>query len=82
MIDVFRINRLILDSAREGICGPKVKSPGKTGAVYHTYSSYGRGTDLINGADHLLDGIPKGREEAGLLWNQAWIRRCDEYGND
>ena len=52
------------------------------GTVYHTYSSYGRGIDMINGAYHLLDRVPKGRDEAGLPWNQAWTRRHDEYGRE
>ena len=52
------------------------------GDVYHTYSSYGRGTDMINGAYHLLDRVPKGRDEEGLPWNQAWIQRRDEYGKE
>ncbi len=52
------------------------------GDVYHTYSSYGRGTDMINGAYHLLDRVPKGRDEDGLSWNQAWIQRRDEYDKD
>lgn len=49
------------------------------GNVYHTYSSYSRGIDMINGAYHLLDRVPKGRDEDGLSWNQAWIKRHDEY---
>ena len=37
---------------------------------------------MINGAYHLLDRVPKGRDEAVLPWSQAWIRRRDEYVTD
>ena len=49
------------------------------GAVFHTYSCYARGLDMLNGAYHLLDLVPKGRDEAGLPSNSAWLRRHDEY---
>jgi predicted dithiol-disulfide oxidoreductase (DUF899 family) len=35
------------------------------GRIFHTYAAYARGIDLINGAYHLLDLVPKGRDEAG-----------------
>ena len=37
---------------------------------------------MLNGAYHYLDTVPKGRDEATLSWNQAWIRRHDEYGEE
>ena len=49
-------------------------------AIYHTYSTYGRGLDHFNGAYQLLDLMPKGRDEAGLPWTMAWLRRHDQYG--
>ena len=64
----------------EELPGISVFAKDEKGALYHTYSSYGRGTDMINGAYHLLDRVPKGRDEDGLPWNQAWIQRRDEYG--
>lgn len=66
--------------AREELPGMSVFARGQDGGVFHTYSSYGRGIDMINGAYHLLDTVPKGRDEASLPWNQAWVRRHDEYG--
>ena len=36
------------------------------GTVFHTYSSFGRGLDMLIGAYHLLDIVPKGRDEAGF----------------
>ncbi len=52
------------------------------GAIGHAYSTYGRGLDMLNGAYHLLDLTPKGRDEAGLSYPQAWVRRRDRYGTD
>ena len=49
------------------------------GRVFHTYSSYSRGLDPINGAYQLLDLTPKGRDESGLEWPMAWLRRHDAY---
>ncbi len=66
----------------EELPGISVFAKDDNGNVYHTYSSYGRGTDMINGAYHLLDRVPKGRNEEGLPWNQAWIQRRDEYGKE
>jgi predicted dithiol-disulfide oxidoreductase (DUF899 family) len=50
------------------------------GAVFHTYSCYARGLDMMNAAYHYLDLTPKGRDEDGLTYPQAWVRLHDEYG--
>ena len=52
---------------------------GDDGAIYHTYSTYGRGLDVLNGAYHLLDITAKGRDEAELPWSMAWVKRHDRY---
>jgi predicted dithiol-disulfide oxidoreductase (DUF899 family) len=52
------------------------------GAIYHTYSAYARGLDVFNGAYQLLDLAPRGRNEAGLPWPMAWLRRHDAYNDD
>ena len=44
------------------------------GVVYHTYSTYARGLDVLWGMYQWLDRAPKGRNETG-----AWFRRHDEY---
>ena len=47
------------------------------GTIYHTYSSYGRGIDLMNATYNYMDLTPKGREDFGRpMW---WLRRRDEY---
>jgi predicted dithiol-disulfide oxidoreductase (DUF899 family) len=50
------------------------------GAVFHTYSCYARGLDMLNGAYHHLDLVPKGRDEQHLPYPMAWVRRHDSYG--
>ena len=45
------------------------------GVVYHTYSCYDRGTDVLNATWQLLDRTPKGRGEDP----KGWPRRHDEY---
>jgi predicted dithiol-disulfide oxidoreductase (DUF899 family) len=45
------------------------------GVVYHTYSTYDRGTDVLNITWQLLDRAPKGRGEDF----EDWPRRHDEY---
>ena len=50
-----------------------------SGAIFHTYSAYARGLDILVGAYNFLDLVPKGRDEAELPWSMAWVRRHDEY---
>jgi predicted dithiol-disulfide oxidoreductase (DUF899 family) len=50
-----------------------------SGAVFHTYSAYARGIDLLNCAYNFLDLTPKGRDEEGLEFTQAWVRHHDRY---
>ena len=45
------------------------------GAVYHTYSAFSRGLDILWGMYQWLDRAPKGRNESGV-----WLHRRDEYG--
>jgi len=49
------------------------------GAIFHTYSTYERGFDMLNTAYQYLDLVPKGRDEAGHADRQFWVRRHDEY---
>ena len=49
----------------------------ESGAVFHTYSTYHRGADLLIGAFNWLDLVPKGRNESAGVMN--WVRRHDEY---
>ena len=47
--------------------------------VFHTYSAYARGIDLLNSAYNYIDLTPRGRDEEGRQ-PQYWVRRHDEYG--
>ena len=50
------------------------------GSIYHTYSCYSRGLDMLNVAYHYLDLVPKGRDEDGQAHKMSWVRFHDEYG--
>ena len=49
------------------------------GEVFHTYSTYARGLDILVGTYNFLDLAPKGRDEAGLKHTMAWVRHHDKY---
>jgi predicted dithiol-disulfide oxidoreductase (DUF899 family) len=49
------------------------------GNVYHTYSTYGRGVEVVMATYNLLDLVPKGRDEDGLEYDMEWIRYHDRY---
>jgi len=61
-------------SEREGV---SVFFKDETGAIFHTYSTYARGIDLLNTDYNYLDLVPKGRDEGGR--GPFWVRRHDEY---
>lgn len=50
------------------------------GAVFHTYSTFGRGDETMIGTYMLLDMAPLGRNEAGLPAPMSWVRHHDKYG--
>lgn len=49
------------------------------GEVFHTYSTYGRGVEVMMGAYSLLDLVPKGRDEADVAYTMEWVRHHDRY---
>jgi predicted dithiol-disulfide oxidoreductase (DUF899 family) len=49
------------------------------GDVFHTYSTYARGLDMLIGAYNFLDLVPKGRDEDALPYTMAWVRHHDRY---
>ena len=49
------------------------------GEIFHTYSAYARGLDLLIGAYNYLDLAPKGRDEDALAYTMAWVRHHDRY---
>ncbi|MGY4574663.1 DUF899 domain-containing protein [Bradyrhizobium pachyrhizi] len=51
----------------------------ETGSVFHTYSTFARGLDMMNAAYHYLDLTPLGRHEEGLPYPMDWVRLRDQY---
>lgn len=49
------------------------------GKVYHTYSAFARGLDMMNAGYQYMDIVPKGRDEGKT--SIMWIRRRDEYAD-
>jgi predicted dithiol-disulfide oxidoreductase (DUF899 family) len=59
--------------------GASVFYKNAAGEIFHTYSTYGRGLDMLIGTYHFLDLAPKGRDEDALAWSMAWVRHHDRY---
>jgi predicted dithiol-disulfide oxidoreductase (DUF899 family) len=57
--------------------GVSIFAKDEAGAVFHTYSTYHRGPELLIGAFNWLDLVPKGRNEAA--GTMSWVRLHDEY---
>ena len=65
---------------------PEEEAPGisvfykdASGDIFHTYSSYGRGVEVLMSAYGLLDLAPKGRDEEGLSFPMSWVKHHDRY---
>ena len=54
----------------------------EAGDIFHTYSCYARGLDMMNAAYHYLDLTPLGRHEEGLSFSMEWVRLRDQYQPD
>ena len=72
-------NYQIQNFPREEGPGASVFYKDETGSVFHTYSTYGRGLDILLGAYNFLDMAPKGRDEDGLDFTMSWVRHHDRY---
>ena len=59
--------------------GVSVFARNDKGEVFHTYSSYGRGLDILVGTYNLLDLVPKGRDERNVEYKMEWVRHHDRY---
>ena len=59
--------------------GASVFYKDSSGKIFHTYSTYARGIDLLNTAYNYLDLVPKGRDERDS--GPFWVRRHDEYAS-
>lgn len=72
-------NYSLQEVPNEELPGISVFAKDLNGDVYHTYSTYGRGVELVMTTYRLLDIVPKGRDEAGLEYGMAWVRHHDHY---
>jgi predicted dithiol-disulfide oxidoreductase (DUF899 family) len=67
----------VLNIAPSDMPGISVFAKDESGAVFRTYSTFGRGIDMMNTAYQYLDLVPKGRDEAGQI--MAWVKLRDLY---
>ena len=58
--------------------GPRVFYKDENGDVFHTYSTYARGLDMLVGTYNFLDLVPKGRDENPES-TMDWVHRHDQY---
>ena len=65
---------------------PSSEAPGisvffkdEAGAVFHTYSTFGRGVEVLMGTYSLLDLTPEGRHERDVPNKMEWVRHHDRY---
>jgi predicted dithiol-disulfide oxidoreductase (DUF899 family) len=70
-------NYTIQDPGGSESPGLSVFTKDAAGKIFHTYSAYARGLDMVNVAYHYLDLVPKGRDEGDR--GPYWLRRHDEY---
>lgn len=61
----------------EDMHGTSIFAKDEKGDVYHTYSTYHRGDEVLIGAFAWLDLTPKGRNETG--GTMSWVKLHDEY---
>ena len=61
--------------------GASVFYKNAAGEIFHTYSTYARGLDILLPTYNFLDLTPKGRDEEGLAFSMAWVRHHDKYND-
>ena len=63
----------------EELPGISVFYKDETDCVFHTYSTYGRGVEVMMGAYRMMDLAPRGRAERDVPHKMEWIRHHDRY---
>ncbi len=74
-------NYAMIESPPDERSGLSVFFKDANGEIFHTYSTYARGLDILIGTYNFLDLVPKGRDEASLKHTMAWVRHHDKYGD-
>ncbi|KIH83895.1 DUF899 domain-containing protein [Pseudomonas batumici] len=69
-------NYQLLDHAEDELPGLSVFYRDPEGTLFHTYSTYARGLDMLVGTYNFLDLMPKGRNESGTM---DWVKHHDRY---
>lgn len=73
-------NYTMIDPGIDELSGMSVFYKDEDGDIFHTYSSYARGSEDLLTTYMVLDRTPKGRDETGPHHNlMDWVRRHDEY---
>lgn len=72
----YNFEKIPREQGHDELPGISVFYKDEAGDIFHTYSSYARGGDILIGAHHFLDLTPKGRNESATM---GWMRRHDEY---
>jgi predicted dithiol-disulfide oxidoreductase (DUF899 family) len=73
-------NYAIRNFLSEEMSGVSVFYKDETGDIFHTYSTYGRGDEMVDTTYMYLDLMPKGRNENGPNFNLGdWVRHHDRY---
>lgn len=68
------------DYGMDELPGISVFCKDEAGRVFHTFSAFGRGGELLIGTYNYLDLAPRGRNETGPNFNlMDWVRRHDQY---
>jgi predicted dithiol-disulfide oxidoreductase (DUF899 family) len=76
-------NYAMTEERFEELHGLSVFYRDETGEVFHTYSSYARGYELVNSTYMLLDLTPNGRNETGPHHDLSdWVRHHDRYDRE
>jgi predicted dithiol-disulfide oxidoreductase (DUF899 family) len=70
------------DPEIDELSGVSVFCQDDDGAIYHTYSTYGRGGEMFLAVYGWLDVVPKGRNETKNGNLTDWTKRHDRYEND
>jgi predicted dithiol-disulfide oxidoreductase (DUF899 family) len=68
-----------MDWASDELPGYSVFYKDDSGDIFHTYSTFARGTELLGGVYGFLDVTPKGRNEPPGGNLTAWVRHHDKY---
>ena len=74
-------NYAVRDLVSEEMSGLSVFCKDDAGEIFHTYSTFGRGDEMVDTTYMYLDLLPKGRNETGPHFNLGdWVRHHDRYG--